>query len=305
MLVGVGLWALFVAFGTDYARADDPLYERFMRQAIPFFERTQVMTKSPSWNTPESPWYPYLGRQFEAGLTEKQRAEARREAGQMNCEAVQTWEQWGFIGLYPDLIAVFGSAKARNHFETVVVPNHSLAYRRCRALVEINRYLHRKQREFPLDLDFRGGFLPVNITTSHHHVAPHQKAFAKGVRELGRLLVCHEYIPAYEDFQRLHRRFRETFFGDALARYLTLRMRQMGLEIADDNPLYLATLKRGGVPYNHNIINYIERSFATGDLDGARRVLWYQFRICQEHRPDIGSLIRYGGKFALPKFPHD
>ncbi len=92
------------------------------------------------WNSPASPWFDYLGLQFQLGLNPAQRSEALRDGKQWRCDALLMWERLGFVALYPKLRTIFDNETVLAHFNSVVVPNHSRAYRRCQALTGINGF---------------------------------------------------------------------------------------------------------------------------------------------------------------------
>ena len=118
-----------------------------------------------------------------------------------------TWAQRGFVGLYPDLIWIFHEKAVLAYFESEIVPNHSLTYRRCRALVEINTYLHGILRQNPHFTSADGWAAMADIDSKPDKASPEDRPYVEAIRTLGILMLCHNYAEIYLDMLEIYRRF--------------------------------------------------------------------------------------------------
>jgi len=128
-------------------RPDQRASKQFLIAFTQFWPRAQS-DEPPAWNSGASPWYPYLERQFAAGVSAAKKARLTAAAGARDCDRVLYLELQGFVGHYPHLRGIFDDDRVHVYFETVILPNHSFAYRRYRALTEIHRYIAKIQRLF-------------------------------------------------------------------------------------------------------------------------------------------------------------
>ena len=216
-------------------------------------------------------WSPYLGRQFESGLTTDQLRKARRDAGRMNCEAVLTWEQKGFAALFPELQGIFEMEDILSYFRTVIVPKHSHPHQRCRALAEIYQFILGEQSKYTqISTATVRGYINA-IVNPDLPVSP-DNSVKNAAHQLVRLLACQDYVPIFGDLIRLYRRHGVRLINAAnFALYLTLRARQLGLAVIDDNAVYTAAKEWQASPNAIEDARAIEFFMATGDLETARR----------------------------------
>ena len=268
-LFAVLVLTLIVFLVAPASRADDSAAETFIRSFRDFAQRIETDTTL-TWTMSASPWSPYLKTQFEAGLTESERKQARKNAGAMRCNAVVVSEMIGFVGLYPELRPILSAGDVRANFETVILPAHSFALKRCRALAEIEQlatiyYLSYKGAPQQDIVDI------INLLVGPSIWIPPDRPTQKAAIDLIHLLACDEYMIVFDDLIDLnHRHGIELIRSARFARYLTLRARQLGKPVDDDNAVFAAAAKRSYSVRDADTIAAIERFMTAGDLKSAQ-----------------------------------
>jgi len=269
----------------EMANASDSSYNfvKLFEQAASSRENYQI----PHRLGIDSPWHPYLGFPFVVGLNDKERAHLEADIQNLNCKAVVTWEQQGFVGLYPQIDAIFLDSEVASDFTTSVLPRHSFAFRRCISLQRIVKTLEAEQRNRPDEPDLSLWANPADITVNPNRMANSKNhELVAAVSVFGDLLLCHEQPAVFGDLLRLADRFKVDFVVfDTLARYLTLRVRELGVAVADDNPIYRATLNEHGLPPEQLLVSRIEYHMKMGDLISAQKLLPFDFDNCSKRVP--------------------
>jgi len=99
-------------------------------------------------------------------------------------------------------------------------------------------------------------------------------------------MACDEHVVVFNDLIELQSKYGVRLIGSvSFARYLSLRARQLGLDIADNNPVYMAVLKRGGDTTLRGNMMKLETCLAGGELQSARSLVRDYKWICLTKRP--------------------
>ena len=259
------------------AFAATPESDSFLRQFELFASDEDNLALD--WTGPDSPWHPYLGRNFVDGFPPIVRAQFENSVREGRCEIVLTQLQGGFLRLYPDLLPLFADEQIRINFDDKILRQHAPAYQRCRAHEMMIPVIEAAKRRMPGDEMFFGLLPSVNLYVQVPDLIPGWSAedvarYSRGVRQLVRLSVCSHNAGALKDLFELAEKFRFMYvFSEANALYLENLAEQA--EVAA--PFYSVMRAQAGLNSGESFhpaqVRAIRARLASGNLEGALEIL--------------------------------
>ncbi len=216
--------ALWIGLATGWAIAATSASDSFLHQ----FEQFAIDEDSSAldWVGPDSPWYPYLGRDFAEGIPSGSRAQFENAVRQGRCDMVLTQLQRGLLGLYPDLLLLFANERVRTNFEDKILKQHASAYQRCRAHEMMIPVIEAAKRRMPGDEMFFGLLPSIYLYGQVPDPSPGWTEedvahYSRGIRQLVHLAVCRHDAGALQDLFDLAKNFHFMYvFSEADALYL-------------------------------------------------------------------------------------
>ncbi|MEE9589113.1 MAG: hypothetical protein V3V97_13955 [Hyphomicrobiaceae bacterium] len=234
------------------------------------------------WFAPQSPWAPFLGRQFTDGLTASEKRRHRENIEKGNCEQATETELAGFLTLHPDLESAFQAPTLRQQFKTLIVPHHSLADRMCRAQRLLGP-LVRESQAYGDDVYNTALAIETGAHKPPQKVTIDVELILKTRAVLENLALCHHYRPA---LKLIVQHAGELLYFETSGErgyYLLYLAQKLAIDIP--NFAEIAASRQTGVsPVD---VARIKAQFAKHPTDVASRKLWYRRNVCREAVPRL------------------
>ncbi len=150
------------------------------------------------WLTRESPWFPYLRRQNEEGLSPTEHKKYLIYQDQARCDALAELEVKGFSELHPELAETMQDKLVKSIFVQKIIPVQSFGYRRCQALAILNPIIEAEKK-----LGFVHYYLTIPSTNLNALPGkihdPREITLRRSFKILFDLAACDDYKPAIQD----------------------------------------------------------------------------------------------------------
>ena len=161
-------------------------------------EFQKLVLKQNDWFSPQSPWFPYLRRQNEEGLSPIQTKQYLIYQAQGQCKELTNLEVAGFSRLHPELAVAMKDNLVKSIFIEKIIPRHSFGFRRCKALALLNPIIEAEKK---LDPEFYYLTIPsTNLNAIPKKIYdPREVSLRKAFKVLFDLAACDDHKPAIQD----------------------------------------------------------------------------------------------------------
>ena len=274
------LLQLIIAFSVvnpSFSSTSNPTTaDKFVHKVHSF---NQVVLKDRgNWSSPQSPWYAYIDRQFEEGLSPAQQKRYLIIQTKGWCKELLKLEKTGFLNLYPELPEALSDKFVKNIFFNKIIPTHSYGFRRCQAHAMLNPIIEEEKKR---DLEFYYLSIPgTNLGNKLDKVYDNRQIILrKAFKILFDLAACEDFKPAINDILKYNKLFL-IFVGHREQYYFYIRAKHYALE-APDTSAVAEKIRRldFASPYpQYNLMPkliIIENLLALGDLDAARKIAFH------------------------------
>ncbi len=205
----------------------------FSKEVLEFNKR--ITNPNTDWLTRESPWFPYLRRQNEEGLSPTEHKKYLIYQDQARCDELAELEVAGFSELHPELAETMQGKLVISIFVQKIIPVQSFGYRRCKALALLNPIIEAEKKLDPVGYAM---MIPgTNLsTTSKKIYDPREVILRKAFKVLFDLAACHDYKSAIKDIIAYHK-LRLNFVGNEEILYFRNRAKRHGIDTAGFYPI--------------------------------------------------------------------
>ncbi len=233
--------------------------------------------KPADWFSQESPWHPFLKRQFSEGLTPEETEKSLKAQKTGLCQTVIDLEILGFQRLYPDWAQALKMKSVRQSFVRDILPHHAPSLIRCNAHKILKSIIAKAKAEGPEYFPYN---LPFGETDEKFGriVSAGEKKFRSVFTRLKRLAFCRYDKLAILDLFEIKARWNRSDLGPREFYYLLKRAEQLGIKVPDAD--------RRRREFSHEINPFVlarmRAAFESGDIDQAQNELRWIFVICHQ-----------------------
>ncbi len=121
--------------------------DKFVREVHAF--KQVVEEGRGNWLSPNSPWFDYIDRPFEEGLSPAQQKQYLALQAKGECNELLKLEKTGFLNLNPELSKALTDKTVKNNFFTKIISANSPGFMRCRALSILNPIIENEKKTGP------------------------------------------------------------------------------------------------------------------------------------------------------------